>query len=249
MPAGVGVGQVVGLVREVRGVERSAPRVVISGPDPEDLAAALAAGGDRSAVSVGGNPAAVAIAVRLVDGDPDERERRVLRQLVKEPTPVVVVRRGGSARMPHVLAGDVVELEVEGITGVAVAIARAAGADGPGLAARLPILRAPVAARLVAHTACANAALAASSRAAPQLPLLTLAQARMLFLLRAARGDVLPRDPEGLLRAIGPYLVAALGTGVGARAVVRRLPVRGSIIRAAIAYGGTRALGTALRRL
>jgi uncharacterized protein (DUF697 family) len=137
---------------------------------------------------------------------------------------------------------------VEGITGVAVAIARAAGADGPGLAARLPALRAPVAARLVAHTALANAAVAASSRAVPQLPLLTLAQARMLILLGVARGEVLPRDPEGLLRAVGPYLVAALGTGVGARAVVRRLPVGGPIVRAAIAYGGTRALGTALRR-
>ena len=249
MPAGIGVGQIVGLVREVRGVEGSAPRVVISGSDPEDLAAALAVDGDRSAVVVDGDPAAAAIAVRLVDGDPDERERRALRQLMKGPTPVVVVRRGGSARIPHVLADDVVDLEVEGIPGVAAAIARAAGADGPGLAARLPVLRAPVAARLVAHTAFANAALAASSRVVPQLPLLTLAQARMLMLLGAARGDVLPRDPQGLLRAVGPYLVAALGTGVGARAVVRRLPVGGPIVRAAIAYGGTRALGTALRRI
>jgi uncharacterized protein (DUF697 family) len=243
------VGQVVGIVREVRGVEGSAPRVVISGRDPEDLAAALAAGGERGAVAVDGNPAAAAIAVRLVDGDPDERERRVLRQLMREPTPLVVVRRGGSARIPHVLADDVVDLEVEGITGVAEAIARAAGADGPGLAARLPVLRAPVAARLVSHTAFANAVLAASSRAVPQLPLLTLAQARMLLLLGVARGDVLPRDPEGLLRAAGPSLVAALGTGLGARALVRRLPLGGPIVRAAIAYGGTRALGTALRRL
>ncbi len=109
----------------MRGVEGSAPRVVISGPDPEDLAAALAVDGDRSAVVVDGDPAAAAIAVRLVDGDPDERERRALRQLMKGPTPVVVVRRGGSARIPHVLADDVVDLEVEGIR-------RGCGSDRPG---------------------------------------------------------------------------------------------------------------------
>jgi len=253
MPAGIGIAQIAGLVRELRGFEGAPPIVVISGPGAEDLAASLAVGGDRSAIVVDGYPAAAAIALRIVEGDPGEGERAVLRQLTKGETPVVVIRRGGSERIPHVLADDVVRVEADVVEAddvgvVAAAIARAALGAGPSLAARLPLLRAPVSRRLVARTAFANAALAASSRIVPHLPLLTLAQARMLLLLGVARGEALPRDPQGLLRAAGPSLLAALGTGIGARAVVRRLPVRGPIVRAAIAYGGTRALGTTLLR-
>ncbi len=250
MPAGIGIGQIVGLVRAVRGAEGAALRITISGSWAEDLAVALAAGGDRAAVVVDGDPATAAIALLLIEGDPNQAERAVLRRLGKEQALVIVVRRGGSERIPHVLADDVVDVQVEeGIGAIAAAIARAAGADGPSLAARLPVLRAPVSRRLVATTAFANAALAASSRVVhPQLPLLALAQTRMLLLLGVTRGETLPRDPQGLLRAAGPYLVAAVGTGIGARACVRRLPFAGSIVRAGVAYGGTRALGTAFSR-
>ena len=252
MPAGIGVGQVVGLVREVRGVEGASPRIAVSGPGAEDLAAALAVEGDRGAIAVDGASLTATIAIRLIQGDPTPAECAVLRRLGKERTPVIVVRRGGSARIPHVLADDVVDFDdgtEQGIDEIAAAIARAAGGDGPSLAARLPVLRAPVARRLVSATSLANAALAASGRLKQaQLPLLTLAQARMLLLLGISRGDTLPRDPEGLLRAAGPYLAAALGTGIGARACVRRLPFGGPIVRAAVAYGGTRALGTAFSR-
>lgn len=251
MPAGIGIGQVMGIFREMRGLEGAPALLVISGPGAEGMAAALAVGGDRSAIAVDGNTAAAAVAVRIVDGDPSESERDVLRRLVKEQTPVLVVRRGGSERIPHVLADDVVDLGSDDLTAsdivaVARAIAGAAGASGPSLAARLPVLYAAVCRRLIARTAFANAALAASAKIVqPQLPLLTLAQARMLLLLGAARGETLPREPEGLLRATGPSLAAALATGIAARALVRRLPVRGPIVRAAIAYGGTRALGLA----
>jgi len=253
MSAGIGIGQILGLVREMRGLEGTPPMIVISGPGAEGMASALAVGGDRSAIAVDGYTAAAAVALRIVEGDPGERERALLRRLAKEQTPVIVVRRGGSGRIPHVLADDVVDLEsddlgADDIGAVASAIVGVAGASGPPLAARLPVLYAPVCQRLVARTAFANAALAGSSRVVPQLPLLTLAQARMLLLLGVARGETLPRDAEGLLRAAGPYLLAALGTGVGARAFVRRLPVRGPIVRAAIAYGGTRALGSAVLR-
>ncbi len=251
MPAGIGIGQISGLVREVRGFEGAAPQITITGPGSEALASALAAGGDRSAISSNGHPLAAAIVVRLIEGDPTPMECAVLRRLAKEQTPVIVVRRGGTMRIPHVLADDVVDAgSDEGVAEIANAIARAAGADGPSLAARLPILRAPVSQRLISTTALANAALAASARMThAQLPLLALAQARMLLLLGVSRGETLPRDPEGLLRAAGPYLLAAIGTGVSARACVRRLPVSGPIVRAAFAYGGTRALGTALRRI
>lgn len=252
MPAGIGIGQIAGFVRELRGLEGSTPLIVISGRGAEELAASLADGGDRSAIVIDGSPAAAAIALRIVEGDPDDRERAVLRRLANELLPVVIIRRGGSERLPHVLADDVVDLESEdlgaGIGMIASAIARATGSDGPSLAARLPVLRGAVSEQLVARTAFANAVIAVSPKSIPQLPLLTLAQARMLLLGEVARGGTLPRDPEGLLRAVGPYVAAALGTGLGARALVRRLPVQGPIVRAAIAYGGTRALGTALLR-
>ncbi|MEO5634386.1 hypothetical protein [Gaiella sp.] len=252
MPAGIAIGQLAGLVREIRGAEGSPSMIVISGPGAEALATALAVGGDRRAIVVDGNPAAAAVALRIVEGDPGGGERAVLRRLTSEQTPVVVIRRGGSDRIPHVFADDVVDVESENLGAnigpIAIAIARAVGAAGPALAARLPILRAPVSEGLVARTAYANAALAASPQIVPQLPMLTFTQVRMLLLVGVARGETLPRGPEGLLRAAGPSLVAALGAGVGARALVRRLPVRGRLVRAAIAYGVTRMLGTAVLR-
>jgi len=251
MPAGIGIGQVVGLVREVRGVEGSAPRIAITGPGATELAAALAAEGDSGAIAVDGDPGTAAIAIWLIESDPSPGERAALGRLRTDGTPVIVVRRGGSARIPHVLPDDVIDLD-QGfdVDRIATAIARAAGPDGPALAARLPVLQPSVSRRMVATTAFANAALAASSRGTQaQLPLLALAQARMLLMLGIARGQTLPRDPEGLLRAAGPYVAAALATGLGARTCVRRLPVRGPIVRAAFAYVGTRALGTSLSRM
>ena len=252
MPAGIGIGRIAGLVRDVRAFEGAALRIAISGPGAEDLATALAADGDRGATSVDGTPATAALALRLIDGDPSEDDRAVLRRLGKAGTPVIVVRRGGSGRVPHVLADDVVDVDLDplqAITEIATAIARAAGPAGLSLAARLPMLRTPVSRRLIATTSLANAALAGLARGAqPQLPLLALAQTRMLLLLGVTRGATLPRDPKGLVRAAAPSLVAALGTGIGARACVRRLQGGGPIVRAAVAYGGTRALGTLLLR-
>ncbi len=249
MPAGIGVGQLVGLVREVRGSEGAAPRVAISGPRAAELAQALAAGGDAAAVVVTEAAVGQAVTVRLVEGDVSQDERGLLRQLAREEAPVVVVRRGGSSRIPHVLADGVVECDELDIEAIASAIARAAGADGPPLGGRLPVLRPAVSDRVISMTAVANAALAASSRVAqPQLPLLALAQARMLLLLGVARGETLPRDPQALALAAGPAFVAAIGTGLGSRTVVRRLPLGGPVVRAAVAYGATRFLGRAVLR-
>ena len=82
-----------------------------------------------------------------------------------------------------------------------------------------------------------------------QLPVLTLAQGRMLLLLGIARGEVLPRDPQA---AGTRRRSAARGLGRASasatRALVRRLPGRGPLVRAAVAYAATRALGTARSR-
>ena len=92
--------------------------------------------------------------------------------------------------------------------------------------------------------------LAFSNKAAgPQLPLLSMAQSRMLLMLDACRGEVIPRDPQGVATVAGPRVAASVGLGFAARTLVRRLPVQGRIVRAGVAYAGTRALGETRVRL
>jgi uncharacterized protein (DUF697 family) len=129
-------------------------------------------------------------------------------------------------------------------------IARHAADDGPALAARLPILRTEVARRLIASTAFANAVIGASTKMqTAQMPVLSFAQSRMVLMLGLSRGDVLPRDPKQLALAAGPAVAACVGMGFGARTLVRRLPVNGRLVRAGVAYAGTRVLGEARLRL
>lgn len=251
MPFGFGVGQILGLVREARGLEGSAGRIAISGPGAQELAAAIADGGDPAAIEIGGDPIGASVAIRLVDAEPSPAERELLRRLSRSATPLVVVRHGFEGRIPHVLAGDVIESDgAASFADVAVAIARVAPDTAPALAARLPALRPAVTQRLVAATAITNAAIAAAPWSTlPHLPILTLAQSRMVLLLGISRGDALPRDPQQLAAVTGPALAGSFGLGLAARTLVRRLPKRGPLVRAAVAYAGTRTLGAVRLRL
>jgi uncharacterized protein (DUF697 family) len=251
MPFGIGIGQVVRLVRETRKLEGSSAQLAVSGSGAAELAAALAAGGDPAAVSVDGDPLRATVAIRLVDGEPSAAETAVLRRISRAGTPLLVLRRGGAEHIPYVLPEDVLEAGTGlPLAELAIAIARVASDAAPSLAARLPLLRPAVTRRLIGTTALANAAIAASpGLKQAHLPLLTLAQSRMVLLLGLSRGDVLPRDPQDLAVAAGPALVGSLGVGLGARALVLRLPVRGPLVRAAVAYAGTRAVGAARLRL
>jgi len=251
VPVGIGIGQVVGLVREARKLEGSSAQIAVSGADAHELAAALAVGGDHGAITVDGDPLRAAVAIRLVEGEPSTAETAVLRRISRAGTPLLVVRRGGRASVPNVLPGDVLEAGTElPIAEVVAAIARVAGETAPALAARLPTLRAAVARRLIGTTSLTNAAIAASPWIKQaQFPLLTVAQSRMLLRLGLSRGDVLPRDPQRLALAAGPAVVGSVGLGLGARALVRHLPFRGPLVRAAVAYAGTRVLGVARLRL
>ena len=250
MPYGIGIGQVLGLVRETRGLEQSAGAVAISGPGAQELAIALGAGGDPTAIRVDGDPLESLAAVRLVNGDPSPGEVAALRRIARAGTPLVVVRQGEGGRIPNVLPLDVVEAGLEDLVEVvAEALARAAPDVAPSLGARLPALRPAVARRLIGSTAATNAVLAASIRKKQaQMPVLTLAQVRMLLQLGVSRGDVLPRDPQQLAVAAGPALAGSLGIGLLARALVRRSPLSGPVVQAAVAYAGTRALGAAWAR-
>ncbi|RDI74554.1 hypothetical protein Gocc_1443 [Gaiella occulta] len=254
MPFGVGIGQVVAVVRDARGFERHVARVALAGPRARELAAALAAGGDPGAVAVEGDPAAAAAAVRIVDGAPTEADVAFLRRAARAGVPLLVVvgregrpRTGSASRIPYVLPQDTIELDGDGSLAerVARSLARAVGGgDAAALARRLPALRPHVEHRLVRRAALAGAAVAAAPWVEEaHLPLLTLAQARMLLELGVAAGSTLPRDPQALATAAGPAVAASFGTGLALRSLYRRLPVRGPLAAAALAYAGTRALG------
>jgi uncharacterized protein (DUF697 family) len=247
VPFGIGIGQVVGLVRETRGLEGLTAPITVSGPGARELAEALAAGGDPAAVAVDGDPLRAAIAIRIVEGEPSDAETAVLRRISRARTPMIVVRRAGGGHIPHVLPADVLEIGADlPVAAVARAIARAGSDDAPSLAARLPLLRPAVTRQLITRTALTNAAIAGSPfLKGAHLPLLTLAQSRMVLQLGRSLGDVLPRDPQALAVAAGPAFAGSLAMGLGARALVRRSPLRGPIVRAAVAYAGTRALGAA----
>jgi len=251
VPFGIGIGQVVGLVKETRSLEGASAQIAVSGPGAGDFAAALAAGGDRAAVSVDGDPSGAAVAVRIVDGAQSPAEAAVLRRLSRAGTPLVVVRRRVTEKIPYVFPGDVLDVDGEPpVAEIVALIARVSGPAGPALAARLPVLRPAVAQRLIATTSLTNAAIAASPWIKQaQLPLLTLAQSRMLLLLGLSGGDVLPRDPKELARAAAPAVGGSIAVGLGARALVRRSPLGGPIVRAAVAYAGTRVLGAVRLRL
>lgn len=250
MPFGIGIGAVVALVREMRAVESSEPYISLSGPRARELAAALAEGGEAAAVVVEGDPLGAAVAVRILEEDPSPPETALLRSLARAGTPVVALKAGGGT-VPYVLPGDVLDFGPEvPVAALAAAIARAAPDAAPRLAARLPVLREPVARRLIALTSWSNAALAASDRTTgPQLPLLCLAQSRMLLLLGVSRGDTLPGDPRGVALAAGPPVAVSVSVGFGSRTLVRRLPRRGRVVRATVAYAGTYALGLARLRV
>jgi hypothetical protein len=246
---GIGLGQVVTIVRETRMIESTPGHLSVAGPGARELADALAEGGDASAVVVEGDPVAAAVAIRIVSGPVTQDERALLRRAVRAGTPLLVVRHGADS-VPYVLPQDVLDGEELPIETLAAAIARLAPDAAPALAARLPVLRCAIERRLISVTSWGNALIAASSRSgAAHLPLLSISQSRMLLLLATGRGHRLPSDPKAIASAAGPPIVASIAVGLAARELVRRAPVGGPAVRAAVAYAGTRALGAARLRL
>jgi hypothetical protein len=249
MPLGLGIGQVVALVRETRGFEGALPQISVSGDGASELALALTTEGDAGGVVVGSDPGNAVVAIRLIEGEPSAAEVSILRKIARSQMGLIVVHQG-EGHVPYVLPGDIIEPEGElSMRDLLTSIARHAGDDGPALAARLPILRREVARRLISATAFANAVIAASTKMEqPQMPVLTFAQSRMVLMLGLSRGNVLPRDPQHLALAAGPSVVGCVGVGFAARALVRRLPVSGRLVRAGVAYAGTRVVGEARLR-
>ncbi len=199
-----------------------------------------------------GDPEGAAAYVHVLRGEPGDEDEAVLRRARRARVPVIAVAVGFAedATIPYVLATDTVRVragEDFPLETIASAIAARLGEDGAPLAARVPLLREAVCERLVESFARKNA-LVATAVWIPgaDLPVLALNELRLVLRLAQAYGaadDVRNRLPE---------LAATLGAGFGLRALARELldlvPGPGWVLKGAIAYGGTRALGEATKR-
>jgi len=245
----VSIGALRGLLKEL---QVSADRPLAVGGARElagVLARELARGGSASAVRVG-DPAGAAVYVHIVGGGDESDLKRARRARV----PIVAIVFGPEdVSVPFVLATDVVRVEAGRafpVEEIAERVAARLGEDAAPLAARLPVLRAPVCAHLVESFARKNGIVGAAVFVpGADLPVLALHQVRMLLRLDQAYGlELDPRQPL----ARSAEIAATIGAGMGMRAVARELldlvPVAGWAVKGAVAYAGTKALGEAAVR-
>ena len=205
---------------------------------------------EAGAVRVG-DPEDADVYVHVLAAAPGDEDVRMLRRARRAGVPAIAVGVGLAelTPIPYVLATDVLWVgagEPFPLEAIAHAIAARLGEQGAPLAARVPLLRAAVSDQLVASFARKNGIVAAAvSIPGADLPLLALNEVRLLLRLaqaHGAAGDVRDRLPE---------VAATIGAGFGLRALARELldlaPGLGGVLKGAIAYGGTRALGEAAR--
>jgi len=239
-----------GLVKEVRVAMQDELPLVISGVLAEQLQKELARNGTPGAVRVGGRLEDAAALVRVLAGAPTAEDEAELRAANREGLPVVAVQTGsGIFDVPYVQATDVVACPPGAgfpVDEIARALAARLDDRGPNLAARLPLLRRPVCDRLIDSFSRKNGILGVAIFVpGADLPVLTLNQIRLVLRVAAAHGVEV--DQQRL-----PEVLGTIAAGFGFRAVARQalgaLPVAGWLVKGAVAYGGTRALGEAAVR-
>jgi hypothetical protein len=248
---GIGARDVISLARHNRSTVAPRGPILVTGVLAEQLAAELRAGGDPSLVRTDGDPSQAAAVVCVVGGAASRADEELLRRATRALVPVIGVRTGSDTPIPYVLATDVVDVPPgQGfpVPEIARTLAGALGPAGAALAGALPVLRDAVRDRRVTDGVLAAGTIALG-RDGPRLPLLALAQARMLSATAATAGRAAPETPRATAEAVGPPLVAALATGLLARALVRRLPVRSRLLDGAVAAAATYALATAFDRV
>jgi uncharacterized protein (DUF697 family) len=243
---------VYGLLKELRSAASAqGPLVVTGAPDlADELREALARGARPGAVQPHGLAGASAL-VHVLTGPPTDEDERVLKQARRERVPIVcvVVGRELDTSVPYVLPTDVVRA-FDGaplpVDQTARALAHRLGEDGASLAARLPTLREAVCDRLIASFS-RKAGLIGTAVFIPgaDLPAITLTQLRLVLRIGAAHGVEIDRERL-------PEVLAVIGSGLAFRAAARQalgfVPVAGWVVKGAIAYLGTRALGEAAVR-
>ena len=242
----ISLGVVYGIVKEL-GKTRDRPLLVL-GALAAQLARELAAGGDAQAVRTGGPPQDVEAMIYILGGAVTEEDERVLKLARRARVVTIVVAAGREVpeRVPFVLATDIVRAEPGHgfpIDAIAFALARKLGENGTSLARHLPVLRPAVCKVLIESFARKNGLIgAAVFIPGVDFPVLTANQLRLVLRICAAHG--LEVDNE---RA--PEIAATIAAGLGARALARELvgavPVAGWLIKGALAYAATKALGQA----
>jgi hypothetical protein len=207
------------------------------------LAKELREGGDPSAVVEGAPPGHAAALVWI--GPPD---LEALRAASRNETPIVALTDGPS--IPYVLDTNIVRVTPGRGLPVAETIAvlaRVLGPTGPGVAARLPVLREAVVNHLVTQGSLRNGLIGAATFAGgPDLPALTLNQLYLTIRIATAAG----RDPQ--VEALLPELAVVTASAFAWRRLAReldRLPLPRFAVRGAVALGGTYAVASVLRRL
>jgi uncharacterized protein (DUF697 family) len=210
-----------------------------------------------------GDPEDADVYVHVLAGALRTEDVALLRRArhVRVPAIAVAVGFTGDIAIPYVLATDVISVDVGKafpLEAIARAIATRLGEHGAPLAARVPLLREAVSEQLVASFARRNGIVGAAVWIpGADLPVLALNQLRLVLRLAQTHGAA--RDVGDRL----PELAATLFAGFGLRALARELldlipqaeaeggrgsqRVAGWALKAAIAYGGTRALGEAAR--
>ena len=240
---------IIGVVNSLR--KTSDRPLLVAGQLADVLARELRAGGDASAVRTGGPPSDVEALVYVVGDDVTDEDEQVLKAARRARVPTVVVAAGREApvRVPFVLATDVVRVPTGHgfpVDEIARVVMHKLGEEGSSLARRLPVLRKPFCSELIESFARKNGIVGVAVFVpGADLPVLTLNQLRMVLRICAAYG--LEVDAQ---RA--PEIAATIGAGLGFRTIARELlgviPVAGWLLKGAVAYAGTRALGEAAVR-
>lgn len=238
------------LLREIaRGAGDQRP-LVVSGTLAAQLGKELERGAGPGAVRVDARPEDGAALVRVLGGAPTGEDEEALKRAKRAKVPVVVVQTGREdVDVPYVLATDVVRCRPgEGfpVGEILEAVAARLGEDGTALAARLPALREPLARELIESFSRKNGVIGVAVFVpGADFAVLTLNQLRLVLRLAAAHGVEVDQQ-----RA--PEVLATVAAGLGFRTVARQLlgvvPVAGWLVKGAVAYGGTRALGEAALR-
>jgi len=228
------------LLREVRRGAGDQRPLAVSGARElvPILARELRAGGDPSAV-VEDRVEGAALLVWV--GPPDKTALRAARSA---GVPIVAV--SDERRVPYVLAEDVVRVPPgQGfpVEAIARVVAHRLGENGTALAAKLPVLRPAVCDELIRSFSKKNGIISAAVFIpGVDMPMLTINQVRLVLRLAIAHGQEVDRE-----RAL--ELLPVVGAGFGLRALARQLldfvPLAGWAVKGAIAYTGTRAIGTA----
>jgi uncharacterized protein (DUF697 family) len=239
-----------GLAKELRIAAEDTRPLVISGPLAAQLEKEISRGAAPGAVRLDGRPEDAAVFVRVLAGAPSPEDEKLLRAADQAKVPVVVVQTGTDVYdIPYVLATEVVMCSPGSgfpVEEVAYAVAARLKEAGTGLAARLPAIRETLTGVLVEKFSRQNGIVAVAIFVpGADFPVLTLNQIRLVLRLAATHGVEVDQDRW-------PEVLATIGAGLGFRTVARQLvgaiPVAGWLVKGAVAYAGTRAVGEAAHR-